>query len=197
MATAPKTTKKTTAKPMAAKAVETATKSATIPAVDVAVQNSQETVDTMVKTSTAVAKKGVEKAVAISEDQFAAVVKASKDAVKGYEEILDFSRSNIDAVVKSNEILSEGMRGMSESYYKLAQEQFHDSVDMVQKLVNCKSPVEVFALQSDLVRKNFMRTVAESRKFTEQSTKLVEKAGKPIAERVTVAVDVLAKPLAA
>lgn len=197
MATAPKTTKKTTAKPMAATAVDAAAKSAKMPAVDVAVQNGQETVDTMVKTSTAVAKKGVEKAVAMSEEQIAAVVKSSKDAVKGYEEMIDFSRSNIDAIVKSNEIMSEGVRGMSESYYKLAQEQIHDSVDLMQKLMNCKSPVEIYALQSDLVRKNFMRTVTESRKFTEQSAKLVEKAGKPIAERVTVAVDVLAKPIAA
>lgn len=79
MATTRKTTPKAAPKAAAAPAAKK-----NVQAVDAAVIAGQETVDTVVKTSTAVATKGVEKVVAMTEEQVAAAVKASKDAYKGY-----------------------------------------------------------------------------------------------------------------
>lgn len=183
------TAKKTAAKP--------ATAASAIEPVEAAVKAGQETVETIVKTNTAVAKKGVEKAVAMSEEQFAAAAKASAEAYKGYEDIIAFSKSNIEAFVKSNEILSSGVKEINTSIYKLAQSSVEETVALTQKMMSCTSFAEVVELQSDLAKTQYEKAVAESRKLSDQTIKLAEKASKPIAERMTVAVETLSKPLAA
>ncbi len=191
---------KATAKPAAAKA---APKPAPAPAptkvepVEAAVKASQETVETVVKTSTAVAKKGVEKAVAISQDQVAAAVKAGNDAYKGYEDMIAFSQSNIDAMVKSNEVFAAGLKELNATFFKLAQDSMEESVAVTQELMNCKTLAEVVELQAELAKKQYEKTIAESRKLSSLSSKVVEDASKPLASQFESAVSVLSKPIAA
>jgi len=190
MATAKKTTTTKTA-PKSAPAA------ATIEPVEAAVKAGQETVETIVKTNTEVAKKGVEKAVAMSEEQFAVAAKASAEAYKGYEDIVAFSKCNIEAIVKSNEILSSGVKEINSTIYKLAQSNVEETVALAQKMMGCSSLAEVVELQSDLAKTQYEKAVAESRKLSDQTIKLAEQASKPLAERITVAVETLSKPLAA
>ncbi len=165
--------------------------------VEAAVKASKETVETFVKTNTAVAKKGVEKAVAMSEEQYAVVAKASADAVKGYEDMVAFSKSNIDAIVKSNEILSSGVKEINSSIYSLAKSNLEQSVALAQKIMTCTTIAEIVELQSDVAKNQYTKAVEESRKLSDQTIKLAEQASKPIAERMTVAVETMSKPIAA
>ncbi len=210
------TTKKVTATP-AAKAAPAAkvapvtkaapapkaTKSAlkTTPAqvapVKTVVKVNQEAVETIVKINTDVAKKGAEKVVAMGEEQFAAATKASADAYKGYEDVIAFSKSNIEAFVKSNEIFSNGFKEINSSIMQLAQANLEETVAVAQKLMGCKSVNEIVEIQSTVAKIQYEKVVAESRKISQQTVKLAESASKPIAERVTVAVETLSKPLAA
>ncbi len=190
------TTRKTTPK-AAPKAATAPAAKKSVQAVDAAVINGQETVDTVVKTSTAIATKGVEKVAAMTEEQVAAAVKASKDVYAGYEEMASFSKSNIDAVVEANAIFTTGMRELNESLFKLAQTQMEEGIALAKKMAGCESFDEVYALQSDAVKKQFVRSVEESRKIGDFSVKLAEKAGQPITKRLTVCVDTMAKPIAA
>ena len=190
MATAKKTTEKTTATP-AAEAVKKPEP------IETAAKISQDAVDTVVKSSTEVAKKGVEKAVAMSQEQVAAAVKASDDAYKSYEEMVSYSRSNIDAFVKSNEIFTAGVTEINSALYKLAQANIEESVSFAQKLMGCKSVAEMVELQNALAKKQYTTTVEEGRKLSDLSMKLAEQATQPIAERFTVTVETLSKPIAA
>lgn len=169
----------------------------TMEPVQAAVKVGQETVDSVVKTSTEVAKKGVEKAVAMGQEQVAAAVKVSNDAYKGYEDMLAFQRSNIEAFVKSNEILSTGVKEINSAIYKLAQANIEETVDLAQKLMGCKSVSEAVELQNSLAKKQYTTTMEQSRKLSDLSVQLAEQATKPIAERVTIAVETLSKPIAA
>ena len=178
-------------------APKAATVSKTIEPVQATVKASQETVETFVKTNTEVAKKGVEKAVAMSEEQFAAVAKAGADAVKNYEDMVSLSKSNIEAFVKSNEILSSGVNEINSSIYKLAQTNIEQTVALAQKIMTCTSIAEVVELQSDAAKSQYSKAVEESRKLSDQTIKLAEKASKPIAERLAITVETLSKPLAA
>ena len=157
----------------------------------------QEAVETIVKTNTEVAKKGVEKAVAMGEEQFAAATKAGAEAYKGYEDVIAFSKSNIDAFVKSNEIFSKGFKEINSSIMQLAQANLEETVAVTQKLMGCKSVTEIVEIQSTVAKSQYEKAVVESRKISEQTVKFAESASKPIAERVMVAVDTLSKPLAA
>ena len=151
----------------------------------------------IVKTNTEVAKNGVEKAVAMGEEQFAAATKAGAEAYKGYEDVIAFSKSNIDAFVKSNEIFSKGFKEINSSIMQLAQANLEETVAVTQKLMGCKSVTEIVEIQSTVAKSQYEKAVVESRKISEQTVKLAESASKPFAERVTVAVDTLSKPLAA
>lgn len=189
MATEKKTTAKSAPKP--------APVTKTVEPVEAAVNTGRETVETFVKTNTEVAKKGVEKAVAMSEEQFAVVAKAGADAAKNYEDMVMFSKSNIEAIVKSNEILSSGVTEINTSIYKLAQTNIEQTVALAQKIMTCTTIAEVVELQSDAAKSQYSKAVEESRKLSEQTIKLAEKASKPIAERVAITVETLSKPLAA
>jgi len=180
----------------AKKTTTTKTAPATEP-VENAVKTGQDTVETIVKTNTEVAKKGVEKAVAMSEEQFAAAAKAGADAYKGYEDMIAFSKSNIEAIVKSNEILSTGMKDINTAIYKLAQSNVEETVALAQKIMTCTSVTEVYELQTGAAKSSYEKTLAESRKLSDQTVKLAEKASKPIADQVKIAVETLSKPLAA
>lgn len=185
-----------TTKKVTAKTAKPATKETVAP-VEAAVKVSQEAVEKIVKTNTEVAKKGVEKAVEMGEEQFAAAAKASADAYKGYEDVVAFSKSNIDAFVKSNEILSNGVKDLNTTIMQLAQANLDETVAIAQKLMGCKSVNEIVEIQSTVVKSQYEKAITESRKISEQTVKLAENASKPLAERVTVAVDTLSKPLAA
>ena len=189
----------TTKKAAALKSTKPAAKASPAPVapVEAAVKVSQEAVETIVKTNTEVAKKGVEKAVAMSEEQFAAATKAGAEAYKGYEDVIAFSKSNIDAFVKSNEIFSKGFKEINSSIMQLAQANLEETVAVTQKLMGCKSVTEIVEIQSTVAKSQYEKAVVESRKISEQTVKFAESASKPIAERVTVAVDTLSKPLAA
>lgn len=191
MATTSKTTTKATPKAAATPAPKK------VQAVDAAVMTGQETVDTVVKTSTAVAKKGVEKAVAMTEEQVAVAVKAGKDAYKGYEDMIAYSKSNYDAVVKANEIFAGGMRAFNQTLYNLVQSQLEANMALAHKVVGCDNFADAYALQSDAVKKSFVSGIEESRKLGDFTVKLAEEAGKPIAERVSITVDLITTPMTA
>jgi len=198
-AAALKSTKPATKAAPASKLTKPAAKASPAPVapVEAAVKVSQEAVETIVKTNTEVTKKGVEKAVAMGEEQFAAATKAGAEAYKGYEDVIAFSKSNIDAFVKSNEIFSKGFKEINSSIMQLAQAHLEETVAVTQKLMGCKSVTEVVEIQSTVAKSQYEKAVVESRKISEQTVKFAESASKPIAERVMVAVDTLSKPLAA
>ncbi len=181
----PKVVQPSVAAPMAPKAVETA------------VKNGKDAVDTAVKTSTEVAKKGVEKASAMSQDQLTALAKANSDSFKSYGDMIEFQKSNIEAFVKSNEIMTKGVRELNESFFAMIQANVEQTISTSQKIMGCASITEAVELQTDVIKTQYMKTVDESRKLSTLSAKVVEQASKPLAERVTVAVETLAKPIAA
>ncbi|MEQ9681217.1 MAG: phasin family protein [Rhodospirillales bacterium] len=60
-----------------------------------------------------------------------------------------------------------------------------------------KSVVDVVKLQSSLLKTNYSKAFDESRKISDMAVKLAEEAAAPIADRMTVAVEKVTKPLAA
>ena len=198
-ATAPKATKPATKAAPAPKVTKPAAIASPAPVapVEAAVKMSQKAVETIVNTNTEVAKKSVEKAVSMGEEQLAAASKAGTEAYKGYEDVIAFLKSNIDAFVNSNEIFSKGFKEINSSIMQLAQANLDETVAVTQKLMGCKSVTEIVEIQSTVAKSQYENAVVESRKISEQTVKLAESASKPIAERVTVAVDTLSKLLAA
>ena len=58
----------------------------------------------VVKVSADIATKGIEKAIAMTEEQVNAAAKAGTEVLKSYQDVLGFGEENIDAVVTANVI---------------------------------------------------------------------------------------------
>ena len=165
--------------------------------VEAAVTAGKETVQTVVKAGAEVAAKGVEKAVAMSQEQVAAAVKAGGEAFKNYEDVVAYNKENVDALRKSNTILVKGGQDLNKVLFGLARKNREESVAATKKLFGCKSVNDMVKLQGEMLKANYAKTLDESRKISDMAVKLAEEAAAPLADRVSVAVEKVTKPLAA
>ena len=165
--------------------------------VEAAVVAGKETVETVVKAGADAAAKGVEKAVAMGQEQVAAAVKAGSEAFKNYEDVVGFSKQNIDAVMKSNALFVKGVQDINAVLFGIAKDSLEDNAQATKKILACTSVEEVFAIQSDLVKASYDKAMTQSRKISDLSVKVTEDAVAPLTKQVTVTVEKFTKPLAA
>lgn len=185
--TAKKTTKKTTApaKPSVSKSAEAT------------VEVNTETATKVVETTAEATKQNVDKAAASSKEQLENVAKVSAETFKGYEDMVSLSKDNIDAFVKSNEIVAKGVQQINETILQLVQNNVSQTVDYTQKIMTCTTIDEVIALQQEIAVANYSKSVEETRMLSDMTIKLAESASKPISDRVNVTIETLSKPIAA
>ena len=165
--------------------------------VEAAVAAGKETVETVVKAGAEVAAKGVEKAVAMGQEHVAAAVKAGGEAFKNYEDVVAYNKDTVDAFMKANTIMTKGVQDINKVLFGLAQKNMEESVALTKKLFGCKNVNEMVKIQNDLMKANYTKVLDESRKISDMAVKLAEEATAPLADRVTVAVEKVTKPLAA
>ncbi len=159
-----------------------------------AVETGKETFDLFVKNGTEAAQKGYEQAVQLTQEQ---VTKANTAFVRGYEDIQGFSKGTLDAFVAAGTIWAKGAEAISKQVMALTQNSMQSSVGAAKAMLGCKTLREAIDLQADYAKSNFDALVAEGAKLGEMSMKVANDAIAPIQARVTVAVEKMAKPLAA
>lgn len=198
MATPNKTTKKTTKSPTPAPAAKSAESTEPVDAaIEGVIEANSATVSKIVDNSSQVAKQSIEKVTEVSKQNAKVAQKVKAETTKGYDDIVTFSKANIDAFVTSNEIMTKGVQQIGDTVFKLVQSKFAEGVDFTQKVLACKTPEELFELQQAAVSANYAKSVEETRILAEMSIKLAEEASKPISERVNVTIETLTKPIAA
>lgn len=173
-------------------AAETVTETA-----EAAMTAGKETVEAAVKAGADAAAKGYEQAVAMSKEHADAAAKAGAEAFKSYEDLAAYNKDNLDAALASGAVFAKGVQEFNRAFYALARASMEDSVTAAQRIMACKNPADVFAVQSDLARAGYDKALAESRRFSDMGVKLAEEAAAPAARRVTATVEKFAKPLAA
>ena len=113
--------------------------------------------------------------------------------VKSAEEFVAFGQANIEAFVKSSQILATGLQDLGKHVAATAQAQYDEAVANAKAFSSVKSVKEVFDLQTTLAKTSFEKALAEAGKLTDASVKLAEQASAPIAARVTLAVEKFGK----
>lgn len=153
-----------------------------------------ETVEQVVKAGSEAATKQYEQAVALTKEQ---VEKTSNAMFKGYDEFSSINKQNLDAVVKSSTLFAQGFEAISKEFFAFTQSALEMNVANAKALLGAKSLKDVVDLQSEMARKSFDTALAESAKLTEMSVEVTNKAFKPLQDQVNVAVEKIAKPIAA
>ena len=104
-------------------------------------------------------------------------------------EVVDFHKTNLEAIVESGKVLTSGMQDMSReaiSDTKKAAEQVTEDVRLVAAV---KSPTEFMKLNGDFARRNIDAAIAYSSKSTEAWMKLANEAMAPITSRASEAAE--------
>ncbi len=117
----------------------------------------------------------------------------AKDAMtkgtKAIEELVEFSKGNLEAVMSSGRIAAKGAEEIakySADYGRAAVERANAAA---KQFAAVKSPVEFFQLQGEVAKQTLDAVVAEGSKFTENYLKLIGEVTQPISNRVAIAVD--------
>lgn len=116
---------------------------------------------------------------------------AMEKGAKAFEQMNDFSKGNVEALVESGKIAAKGFESMGQGYAEYARKSFEGMTATMKSFAGVKSPTEFMKLHADFVRGQFDSAVAETSKNTEAFIKLAGDVAKPISNRVAVAAEKL------
>ncbi|WP_336979951.1 phasin family protein [Altererythrobacter fulvus] len=108
----------------------------------------------------------------------------------------DFTKGNVEALVESGKILSEGVQEIGKTYVEEAKSAFETITADMKEMAAVKSPTELFQLQGKLMRRNFDSMVAFGSKSSEAMVKLANESMAPLSSRMSLAADKISKAAA-
>jgi phasin family protein len=194
------------AKPVAvAPPVVAKTETSTVPAVAAAAtapltQGNTLMNDTINKTQEA-AKNFAEQASERTQAMFGDMNGRAKDAMakgtKAIEELVEFSKGNLEAMVASGKVAATGAQDIAKYTADYGRKSIEEATATAKKFAGVKSPTEFFQLQSEVAKSSLDAMVAEGSKFTESYLKLLGDIAQPIQNRVSVAVEKVKTSVAA
>jgi phasin family protein len=85
---------------------------------------------------------------------------------------------NAETILQSTAAVGKGMSGISREYFEFVRYQMENSIDRMNELWRCRTPQDVAAVQSDIVRDSVERFLESSRRMADMSVKLTEDAAK-------------------
>jgi len=114
---------------------------------------------------------------------------AMEKSAKTVEELNDFAKGNVEALVESGKITAKGFEALGQEAAEYSRKSFETATAALKSLAAAKSPTDFFKLQSDFFRGAFDSYVAEASKATEAVIKLAGEAAQPISGRVALAAE--------
>ena len=116
---------------------------------------------------------------------------AMEKGTKAFEQINEFNKGNVEALVESGKIAAKGFETLGQGYAEYARKQFEGMTATMKSFAGVKSPTDFLKLHSEFVKGQFDSMVAETSKNTEAFIKLAGDVAKPISNRVAVAAEKL------
>ncbi|MGY2734022.1 phasin family protein [Sphingomonas sp. UYP23] len=114
---------------------------------------------------------------------------AMEKGSKMIEEMNEFSKGNIEALVESSKIAAKGIETMGQEAAEYGRKQLESATAAMKTLSSVKSPTDFLKLHSDYMRSAFDAMVAEASKNTESMLKLAGEITQPISNRVAIAAE--------
>jgi hypothetical protein len=91
---------------------------------------------------------------------------------------------NTQTVMDSAAAVSKGMNEISREYLQFARRQMENNMERLNELWRCRTPHELAAVQSDLIRETMTGALESSRRVADMSLKVADDAGKRISGNV-------------
>ena len=113
--------------------------------------------------------------------------------MKTPEEFMSFSKANVEAFVKSGQIMATGFQDLTKMMAASAQAAMDETMSTFRAMTTVRSVKEAMDLQATFARSTIEKAVSQTGHVAETSFKLAEQAIAPIAGRVTLAVESFSK----
>jgi phasin family protein len=114
-------------------------------------------------------------------------------AMKKAEEIASFNQGTVEALMKSSQIWTTGVQGLSKHLAATAQTQMEETMSAFKALTALRSLKDVMDMQASFARASVEKAMTETGKLTDATFKLAEETLAPLTARVTVAVETFSK----
>jgi phasin family protein len=114
---------------------------------------------------------------------------AFEKGTKAFDEINEFAKGNVEAVVESSKIAAKGFESFGQDAAEYSRKSFETATAAMKSFAGAKSPTDFFKLQSDYLRSAFDSMVAETSKNTEAMLKLAGDVAQPLSNRAAVAAE--------
>jgi hypothetical protein len=99
------------------------------------------------------------------------------------------SSDNIDAIIHSSSILAEVTQSVSREWVSFTRERMEQNFNRFDRLLRCRSPQELTALQSEFLRDNLESLLQCARRIAQKAMQMPDETTQPVeaAERVHAA----------
>lgn len=172
----------------------TKAKPATTQTFENAAAQAKEQYEGFVKAGQEQAAKTFEQTASAAKEQ---VEKLSAQLLKLSAELQALNKGNVEALIQSGTIASQGAEDLSREVVAYAQASFDKSVTTGKALLTAKSLKEVIDLQTDYVKSSFDAFTAEASRIQDLTTRVTSAAFAPLNARLNATVETLSKPIAA
>jgi phasin family protein len=98
------------------------------------------------------------------------------------EQAAQQSSRNLECIVQSGTILAGGMQNISREMLEFTRNRMEQNLHRVDALANCRTPQEIFAAQSDLMRDSLEDFVQSTRRISEISMQMADEAARKISD---------------
>lgn len=113
--------------------------------------------------------------------------------MKTAEEFVTFSQGNVEAFVKSSQILITGVQDLTKRLAASYQASFEEAFGTFKAITSARSVREAIDLQAGFARSSLEKAVAQTGQVAETTLKLAEQVAAPIASRFSLAVGTFGK----
>lgn len=100
------------------------------------------------------------------------------------EKAAEQSSRNLEAIARSSNILAQGAQEVSRECFELARKTMAHNLDWFDALVRCRTPQELVAAQSKMVRDNLQDLLDTTRRTAEVSARMADEAARRMTEVV-------------
>ena len=109
--------------------------------------------------------------------------------MKTAEEFVTFGQGNVEALVKSSQVVASGMQDITKQLAAAMQASLDETMTTFRAMAGVRSIKEAIDLQTTLARNTVEKTLTQTSHVADASFKIAEQAIAPIAGRVSLAVD--------
>jgi phasin family protein len=100
------------------------------------------------------------------------------------EKAMQQSAKNVEAMFRSTGVVAQGFGAISQQWFAFMRERLDDNLNRINELWRCRTPHDLAAVHSDLMRDNLHGLLENSRRVADMSLKVVDDAAKKITENV-------------